>query len=106
MVSPAERSTSPNCLASMFPRLRRLAISATSPPTRSRRAELSMATSMSTCILTALMSAGASWGRAAPMPSMPAPYWAERGGYLFGLREALRDDDAVARLFGDERFEG
>lgn len=28
----------------------------------------------------------------------------ERGD-LFGLREALRDDDAVARLFGDERFE-
>ena len=27
------------------------------------------------------------------------------GGDLFGLREALRDDDAVARLFGDERFE-
>lgn len=43
-----------------------------------------MATSMSTCILTALMSAGASWGRAAPMPSMPAPYWAERGGICSG----------------------
>ena len=27
------------------------------------------------------------------------------GGDLSGLREALRDDDAVARLFGDERFE-
>lgn len=63
-----------------------------------------MATSMSTCILTALMSAGASWGRAAPCLRCPRRT-GRRGGDLSGLREALRDDDAVARLFGDERFE-
>lgn len=74
------------------------------PPVPGAR-KLSMATSMSTCILAGgCMSAGPRVAGSAHAFDARAVLGGERGD-LFGLREALSDDDAVARLFGDERFE-
>lgn len=53
-----------------------------------------MATSMSTCILTALMSAGPRVAGSAHAFDARAVLGGERGD-LFGLREALSDDDAL-----------